>query len=182
MSEGASSKEKDTTKPTKRRGWLEAALWIAAAGTILVLLRPSASGPKVGTKIELPRLASLESGERVALGRPGKPLLIEVFASWCSACRRSSAMLSELKDGPLDFVMVSVDESVEDARAAKTSWPITTRVLHDARGELHRKFEIRMLPTFVLLDENGVVQRVTNGTPGDLDLHAYAEVARRAAR
>lgn len=168
-------------RTTTRRGWLEAGLWIAGAGTILFLLRPSASGPKVGSQVALPSLVSLESGERVALGTPGRPVLIEVFASWCTACRRSSAMLSELKNGPLDFVMVSVDERIEDARKAKASWPITARVLHDSRGELHRKFDIRMLPTFVLLDEQGVVKRVTNGTPGALDLHAYAEIARQTA-
>lgn len=165
---------------SRRRGWLETLVWIGAVGGLLFLLRPAASGPKVGTQLDVPRLTDLDSGERLVPKAPGRPLLVEVFASWCTACRRSAAMLSEFKGGSLDFVMVSVDETIEGARSAREQWPITARVLHDSRGELHRKFDIHVLPTFVLLDESGVVVRVTNGAPGALDLHAYAELARKS--
>lgn len=143
----------------------------ALAGLLLFWLLRSKGGPDVGTsapQVELPLVGEAPAA-RVHLGEAtGKPKLIEVFASWCGTCRRSAPMLSQAHSAykhQVDFVGVSVDDSDAAARQVKQSWQIPYPVAHDARGAFARSYRIRVLPTFVLIDGEGRIERVSSGMP-----------------
>ena len=141
------------------------------AGALLLWLFRSRGGPEVGANaphFDLP-LVGEGQGTRVNLDSArGKPRLIEVFASWCGSCRRSAPILSAAHADhkhEVDFLGVSVDESEALASQVKQSWQIPYPVAHDERGAFAKSYRIRVLPTFILLDRKGHIERVSSGMP-----------------
>jgi thiol-disulfide isomerase/thioredoxin len=138
-------------------------------GALLYFLRPAPSGPAAGGAAQdftLPVLAGGEGPTFSLSEHNGKPVLIEVFASWCGACRRMSGTLEEVsaakRSREVAFVGVSVDDDADAARDAAASWPIRYPVLH-ANREFSQAYSITALPTFILVDANGNVSEVATG-------------------
>lgn len=146
------------------------------------LLLRDTGGPREGNIAPTHQLTSVsELGEqRMLPGTQNGPLLIKVFASWCGACRRSS-WIDDLSDvaerNSMKFVAVSVDEQIENAQKAARDWPIRGEVVFDSSGTFSRDYQIKVLPTYVLIGADGRVKRVTSGLPGPLDLLAWKQAA-----
>lgn len=153
------------------------ALYVLAALALLWLTR-SKGGPAPGAEapgFDLPIVArasgsgAITTSKRWALDdHKGKPLLIEVFASWCGTCQRSAPTLADAHQkygDQLEFLGVSMDDTVEAAARAKQRWHIPYAVAHDDRGVFARAYKIRVLPTFVLLDQDGRIAEVSTGAP-----------------
>jgi cytochrome c biogenesis protein CcmG, thiol:disulfide interchange protein DsbE len=159
-----------------RSNWL----WLLAVGLFLYALRPRPSGPEVGSRPESVQLQTLD-GVLERLEPQGKPLLVEAFASWCVACRRSSSTLTAIdslgKKHALDVVAVSVDSDVEKARGAAESWPIRARVMHDPSGDFSRQFSIQVLPTYILIAADGTVQSVHAGVADATTFRTWLQAA-----
>jgi peroxiredoxin len=145
------------------------ALYAGVAGLFGLLITRGGSGPTEGSKARdftLP-LANGSGQFRLADQR-GKPVLVEVFASWCGACERAAPMVDEVyreaQQSGVVFVGVSVDDDVRAAARVQQSWPITYPVAIDD-GTVHRGYGVSLLPTFVLIDRDGNVKRVSSGVP-----------------
>jgi cytochrome c biogenesis protein CcmG, thiol:disulfide interchange protein DsbE len=151
---------------------------IAAAGfAILNGLMRHASGPKEGARAAAFDLPLVGPSGRVSLAAlQGKPVLLEVFASWCGACRRTTPRLAEVwrdhRDQGITFLGVSVDSDAEAARSAKVAWPIPFDVAVDD-GTLSRDYGIRMLPTLVYIDAGGIVRHVTTGSTSKAEIEGW---------
>jgi thiol-disulfide isomerase/thioredoxin len=106
----------------------------------------------------------------------GSPVLVEVFASWCGACKSAAPMMSRVtraaRKREVRFVGVSVDDNVSAARATVQSWEIPYVVALDD-GSFSRDYEISVLPTFVLIDAEGNVKQVTSGVPREAELERW---------
>jgi thiol-disulfide isomerase/thioredoxin len=100
-------------------------------------------------------------------------VLIEVFAAWCGACRRSAPALVEAwKDQAakkVSFVGVSLDGTREDALRVKRDWGIPYDVVLDD-GSVSKHYQIEVLPTFILVDKEGVVKHVATGVQSRSDI------------
>lgn len=163
----------------KRLGDL--AFYAAAAFALYALFGPKDSGPEVGESAAPVVLTKTSDGSKAPLQpQGGRPLLVKAFASWCGACRRST-WLDDLGDVTtregLDFVAVSVDDSIDQAIRARDEWPIEGEVMFDQAGEFSASYDVSLLPTYVLIGADGRVQRVTAGLPGPLDLRAWSRAA-----
>src|SRR5258706_11697442 len=151
---------------------------LAALGLGAVLFFRQRSGPETGTVAQdfaLPVIAG--SAEKFQLSAErGKPVLIEVFASWCGVCRRAAPTLRDAAAAPrkreVRFVGVSVDRDVADARSAAQEWGIPYDVALD-NGSFSRAYEITVLPTFVLVDAEGRVRRVSSGAPRSGEVESW---------
>jgi peroxiredoxin len=154
------------SKLSKAADW---ALYAGVAGLLGVLVSRGTSGPREGTtakSFQLP-LANGSGAFRLDEQR-GKPVLMEVFASWCGACQHAAPMVDDVyreaaKSGVV-FVGVSVDSDVKDAKRVQESWPIAYPVAVDD-GSVQRAYGVSLLPTFVLIDRDGTVKRVSSGVP-----------------
>ncbi len=166
---------------TRRRdGWARRLLRYAGWGLFLVVLvlaaQPRESGPTPGAPaadFTLPRVG--EAGTFRLADASGKPLLIEVFASWCSACRRANQALGRIRGMSelVPTVAVSVDADPNAAKRAQENWPVRAPVLHDEAGEFSRLYGIEVLPTFILLDHAGRVAEVHVGEPSQEDFERW---------
>jgi thiol-disulfide isomerase/thioredoxin len=157
---------------------LDRLLWIAAIAIVIIALWPKDSGPMVGARgapFSAPLVGTGETFEYS--GKSERPLLIEAFASWCGACRRSSPLLESVgeaaREGKLDVIAISVDDEAQAALSAKRQWPITLPVAHDRDGSFQRAYDVRVLPTFILLNRDGSVAHVAAGPPGASDLRRW---------
>jgi len=156
---------------TRLGRWVDGLLVVSVLGLLLYLTYGRESGPSEraeATPFDIPLLGG--AGRFRFEGPRERPLLVEAFASWCGACRRSAPTVDGLSDavesGQLDILLVSVDESAQAARSAQQGWPIALPVAFDERGSFQRAYHINVLPTFVLIGTDGRILDVSSGPPG----------------
>jgi thiol-disulfide isomerase/thioredoxin len=135
------------------------------------------SGPKEGTAAAAFDLPLIGEPGRVSLAaQHGKPVLMEVFASWCSACKRTSPRMVEAwrahHNGDVTFLAVSVDEDPAAASHIKSDWKIPFAVAQDD-GSVSRNYGINMLPTLIYIDKNGTVRHASAGVASRSDLEDW---------
>jgi len=135
------------------------------------------SGPKEGSAAAAFDLPLVGEEGRVSLaGQRGKPMLIEVFASWCGACKRSSPRLSEAfhahQGEDVTFLAVSVDDDPSAAARVKRDWQLPFAVAIDD-GSVSRGYGISMLPTLIYIDAQGTVRHSAAGVVSRADIDSW---------
>lgn len=143
---------------------MKKALWIAALITSLVLGLVAlafnfASSPKA---LELPNL-KLErlTNESVMLSDyKGKPVVINLWASWCGPCKRELPMMHAMaKQNPdVTFLFISQRESQTKVQEYLSSETLELKhVLLDPKGVTADLFQSRGLPSTLFFDASGHV-------------------------
>ena len=159
-----------------RANWIDVVIYAALAALAAMFISRKMSGPAEGepaAHFDLP-LVGADAGQRFRLAdQRGKPVLIEVFAAWCGACRRSAPALVEAYKSQagknVSFVGVSVDASQDDALRVKRDWGIPYDVVLDD-GSVSKRYNIEVLPTFILVGGDGVVKHVATGVQSRDDI------------
>ncbi len=165
-----SSVHVEGAKPRSKLARLtDVALYVGIAGLFGVLVTRGGSGPKEGAAAASFALPLVSGGGSFRLDEHrGKPVLMEVFASWCGACERAAPMVDdvykEAAQQGVVFVGVSLDDDARSAERVKQSWPIAYPVVVDD-GSVSRGYGVSLLPTFVLIDRDGTIKHVSSGVP-----------------
>ncbi|MDQ7030658.1 MAG: thioredoxin domain-containing protein [Ardenticatenia bacterium] len=101
--------------------------------------------------------AALKAAEA---GRLGRPAVVFFYAEWCPVCQQAGAELQALPQvagGRLAVIRMNVD--------------------HSASRPFLRKYRVRGVPTFVLIDDDGTVLANVSGWPGrDAIERAFVQV------
>lgn len=95
----------------------------------------------------------------------GKPLIINVWASWCGPCRAEMASLDRLAwrdpTSRLSVIGISTDDSIEQAKRFLEVSRVSIAQYIDQRLELESLLGATRLPLTLLIDERGrVVSKV----------------------
>lgn len=157
------------SRPSKLSRLTDWIIYACLGGLLLVLVTRGSHGPEEGTKAQPFELPLVDGAGQFRLAEQrGKPVLMEVFASWCGACQNAAPMLQDVyrdaqKSGVV-VVGVSIDDDAADAQAAQRSWPIPYPVALDD-GSVKRAYGVSLVPTFVLIDGDGVIKKVSSGVP-----------------
>lgn len=152
-------------------------IWGALAVALIIVVKGGSSGPKEGVRAAPIDLPLVDGEGRFRLSEHhGKPVIVEVFASWCGTCRRAAPLLSEAHAEHaaqgVKFVAVSVDDSVEAAAGAKQRWQIPYDVVLDD-GSVSRNYQVSLLPTVVFIGRDGVVRRTMAGVPSRSEIASF---------
>ena len=158
-------------------------LAVAARGALLLLSAPlllllppaaptaappaeaAAPAPVVAIGSVLPNLpmAGLNGPPRSLSSYRGRPLLINVWASWCSPCRKEAASLERLAWSEAGSHLTVIGVSTDDRRAAASSWlqQSNATISHFIDSAPHWPLEHSLgassIPVTVLVDAQGRV-------------------------
>ncbi|HEU4428235.1 MAG TPA: TlpA disulfide reductase family protein [Myxococcota bacterium] len=139
--------------------------YLAAAVCLVALLSIPAHARDVGERLAPDTALGTDlAGEPMTLARcGGKPTLLVFWASWCSDCMRELPTVQALHKVWRDkatVLGVSTDASERDLRKflKKNAERFTITVSHDEDGGSARAFDVRELPTSLLIDRDGTVR------------------------
>lgn len=138
-------------------------------------LLPSKSSP-VGTQLPPLVVRYLPGAEPYA---PGRPAVIEFWATWCPPCRKSITHLNELKQKGADLglqVIGITDEDEATVTEFRRGVPMDYTVAVDINKGMARHFKVNAIPYAVLADRTGKIRWV--GHPAELSEFTLREALR----
>lgn len=93
------------------------------------------------------------------LAGQGRPLLVNLWASWCEPCRREFPALSEYAASHPEVIVVgiAVEDDIESARRFVAEMAPRFLVGFDASRKLRRSLPYHGLPTTYLISAEGTV-------------------------
>jgi len=163
----------DPTTPARSAVAVRAGQWhfyamrsLAIAVLISMLGLPAAiaAPPEevaIGQRLRDATMRGLNSPARGLKEFRGRPLLINVWASWCGPCRAEMASLERLAwlDDTRYFTIIgiSTDDYVDKAQTALTESNATITHFIDQNLELEKMLGASTLPLTVLVDADGRV-------------------------
>jgi peroxiredoxin len=110
----------------------------------------------------------------------GKVVLLNFWATWCGPCRAEMPSLEALSHRfpSQDFVVVGISTDYEGSQIVQPfmeSFGLTFPLLLDPEMQVNDRYEIRSLPTSIVLDRRGVIRHKFFGamdwnTPKNHDL------------
>lgn len=110
------------------------------------------------------------NGEPFELSRkPGEPLLVYFWASWCPVCKLQDGNIATLSE---EFPVITVAMSSgtdEEIREYLEQEELDLAVLNDETGEISNRWGVKGVPTTFVIDGEGEVRFVEVGyttTPG----------------
>jgi peroxiredoxin len=107
-----------------------------------------------------------KSGENMRLQeQQGNVVLINFWASWCGPCREElphfEKMQQEYEDLGFTVFAVNVDEDPSKANILLDDIPVSFPVLFDDNDSVSKLYDVKAMPTTVLVDRDGV-KRLTH--------------------
>lgn len=101
----------------------------------------------------------------------GRPVVINLWASWCAPCRAEmpalEAVYQEYRNRGL--VVLAVNATNQDSPAAAVRFAedhqLSFPILLDIEGEASRAYQLRALPSTFFIDADGIIREVVVGGP-----------------
>jgi len=159
----------------RRRHWLwgAGALLVAAAiaGGVLAARGEDDAAPVTraasGQTVELGGTSPI-TGEPVSLAAfVGKPVVINVWASWCTGCREEGEDLRRFAERHPEAQLIGLDtqDGAADAKAFYREVGWSHPSIHDPNGRKAAKLGLQGLPTTIFLDaQHREVARIVGAT------------------
>jgi thiol-disulfide isomerase/thioredoxin len=142
-----------------RRTWPALLLWVAAAMPMAIANTPGEV--PIGGVLRDATLQGLNGPSRKLSEFRGKPLIINVWASWCGPCREEMASLERLfwRDAaaPFAIIGISTDDYPDKASAFLQHSNATISHFIDKQLQMENMLGATRLPLTVLVDANGKV-------------------------
>lgn len=101
----------------------------------------------------------------------GRPILLNLWASWCLPCRAEMPALQRVYEEHQSkgFLVLAVNATNQDnpaaARAFVGELSLTYPILLDEQGEVSRLYALRALPTSFFIGADGKIAEVVVGGP-----------------
>jgi thiol-disulfide isomerase/thioredoxin len=114
----------------------------------------------------------------------GRPLVVNLWASWCAPCRRELPVLrdAQLAEREVVFVFADQGEPAATVRAYLAHQQLSLRnALMDPLGSLAVHAGTSAVPTTLFFDEHGVLVKAHTGELSAMVLRRYLDLLRRPA-
>lgn len=171
----SSRRDKRTSRLRSRRWLLLAASVVAISAAVIagVVVALQRGGPAQPVQVGVPSLSegsfqetagkavptnvsgkSPITGEQVSLADfKGKPVVINIWASWCAPCREEAPDIKRFVDAHPEMTMLGIDiqDNAGDARAFYREFGWEHPSIDDPRGVISLSFGLLGLPTTIFL-------------------------------
>jgi cytochrome c biogenesis protein CcmG/thiol:disulfide interchange protein DsbE len=113
----------------------------------------------IGKKIPAVNLPTLENTHIILNSADFKtPALINVWASWCAACRAEHELLKQLAEQGVTIYGVDYQDDLENARTyLKQNGNPFAAIMFDGAMASAMPFDVQSLPQTYLVDKNSIV-------------------------
>lgn len=101
----------------------------------------------------------------------GKPVILNVWASWCLPCRAEMPAIEKVYQSYKDVGLVVIglnttyQDSEVDAAAFVKEFGLTFSIVLDRDGAVSRRYLVTGLPTTFFIDREGIIRSVVVGGP-----------------
>lgn len=101
----------------------------------------------------------------------GRPILVNLWASWCGPCRAEMPAMQRVYEEYQDqgFLILAVNATNQDSETAAVAFAeehgLTFPLLLDFDGQVSGDYQLRALPSSFFIDRAGVIQEVVIGGP-----------------
>ena len=167
-------------KPAERR-WIH---WLVTAMVFVALYAwmtrgnasPLIGEPAPDLSMAVAAGAKSNGPSKVTLSEmSGGVVVLEFWASWCGACKRTTPILNDLQEElagrAVAFYAVNVEAiDRQSLRAAHLAFGAEFPSLHDRTGTVQRRYAIKMLPTVIVVGPDGVIRWASTGVPSKMRL------------
>ncbi len=108
------------------------------------------------------------SGKNVRLSElKGRVVMLNFWATWCGPCAEEIPYLNELHKSldPYDFELlgINLDQDQSKAKHLARKLNVNFPVLFDTEKEVSRSFDIKAMPTTIIIDRAGKIRHVNHG-------------------
>ena len=120
------------------------------------------TAPEVGKLAPDFQLSNLE-GQSVSLSDfRGQPVLVNFWATWCGPCRYEMPFLQRIHEeqgaNRLVVLGINLGESPGEVSEFMGEFGLTFTTLLDSGQDVALMYNVRSIPTTLLIDENGVIR------------------------
>ncbi len=101
----------------------------------------------------------------------GRPVLVNLWASWCGPCRAEMPAMERIFNQYKDqgFLVLAVNatnqDNVVDAQRFGETYDLTFPILLDTDGRVSALYQLRALPSSFFISPDGKIQEVVIGGP-----------------
>ena len=160
------------------RSWIRGVFVLSALVAIAFIVSSAREGSDVptfvaqGEPLRLPPpgglpAASLEGFEGIVVGQRGRPVVVNVWASWCAPCRTEMPLLQEAAQsysGRAVILGVASNDDVASAERFLVDLGVTYPNIFDATGAIRARLGLNAYPTTYVFSPDGELKaRVTGG-------------------
>lgn len=116
------------------------------------------------------------SGKTLSLSNAsGKPLVINFWNSWCPPCQEETPVLAEIYrahkgEFQLYGINVTTNDTINAVKLFMENFHISYPILLDKSGKVSHKYDIRGMPTTILINRKGQIAGVIVGFQGKKEL------------
>lgn len=97
----------------------------------------------------------------------GKTVYLDFWASWCVPCRQSFPWMNEMQaryaDRGLRVIAINMDKRASEAATFLEKTPARFQVAYDPEGGSARAYQVKAMPSSVLIGPDGQVLAVHRG-------------------
>lgn len=163
-----------STQPDRPRRWRRAAAAIALValvGWAATRQHDQNSFVATGTPRATPAAGALtplsgDEFEGVLVGLHGRPVIVNIWASWCAPCRTETPLLERTWKsgaGDVEIIGVASKDSAGPARQFMDEFDVTFPNIFDESGDIRKRLGLRGFPTTYVFDADGNLQATIVG-------------------
>lgn len=145
--------------------------FISRAPTIVAIAGEQPASPRQGFMAPDFTLDLLGGGDITLSELRGKPVMVNLWASWCPPCRAEMPAIQKVYQDyqELGLVVLGVNttnqDNEADAAAFVLEYGLTFPIPLDRDGSVSSRYGLRGLPTTFFIDRKGIIRSVVVGGP-----------------
>ena len=153
----------------KRKAMRNRKLYVVAFITVLAISLVSVVAfAKIKTVNAPDFVLKSADGKNVRLSElKGRIVMLNFWATWCGPCAEEIPHLNELHESfdPYDFELlgINLDDDQSKAIHLANKLDINFPVLFDSAKEVSKSFDIKAMPTTIIIDRAGKVRHINRG-------------------